>query len=532
MENAVKTARGRYEQLATERDPFLQRARDAAKVTIPALMPPTTDYSGSQKLYTPYQSVGSRGVNNLAAKLLLALLPPGQPFFRLAVDDFLLNELMDEAGGGQDGKDARGLFEKAMGTVEKAVMTRLEQMHLRRTTFELFRHLIATGNGLLYFRDDATKKNRGKGARLFRLDEYVCKRDVAGQPMEIIVEQQLSPTAAPPEVLALVDAANLERDERATERTIPLYTWIRREGKLWYIHQEVEGEMVPGSEGTETLERVSWHPLRFNQISSEDYGRGHVEEYIGDLISLEALSQALVEGSVAAAKLIFMVEEGSTTTRKKLAEADNLDVISGNARDVTVLQSEKVHDFQVAKGQADSLERRLSAVFLLSSGLPRDAERVTAEEIRLIAAELEDVLGGAYSLFAQEFQLPLVKKIMADMQAVQRLPKLPQDKIVPEIVTGLEALGRIRDLQKLDVLTRGVGDMFGQDAVAKWINVGAWIRRRGVALGIDIDGVIRSNEEVAKIEEQEQQRAMADKLAPEAMKQMGGGGAAATQPTQ
>ena len=48
-----------------------------------------------------------------------------------------------------------------------------------------------------------------------------------------------------------------------------------------------------------------WLVLRFNTVDGEDYGRGRVEEFLGDLKSLEGLSQALTEGSSAAAKVVF-----------------------------------------------------------------------------------------------------------------------------------------------------------------------------------------------------------------------------------
>ena len=42
---------------------------------------------------TPYQSVGSRGVTNLASKLMLALFPPQAPFFRLDVDELVYKQI-------------------------------------------------------------------------------------------------------------------------------------------------------------------------------------------------------------------------------------------------------------------------------------------------------------------------------------------------------------------------------------------------------------------------------------------------------
>ncbi len=63
-----------------------------------------------------------------------------------------------------------------------------------------------------------------------------------------------------------------------------------------------------------------WLVLRFNHVDGEVYGRGRVEEFLGDLKSLEALSQAMVEGSAAAAKIVFTVNPSSTTKPSTLAK--------------------------------------------------------------------------------------------------------------------------------------------------------------------------------------------------------------------
>ena len=64
-------------------------------------------------------------------------------------------------------------------------------------------------------------------------------------------------------------------------------------------------------------------PLRFNVVDGESYGRGRVEEFIGDIQSLESLMQSLVEGSAAAAKVVFMVSPSATTKPQSLAKAPN-----------------------------------------------------------------------------------------------------------------------------------------------------------------------------------------------------------------
>ena len=78
------TAKERYLKLKENRAKFVDRAQECSELTISSLIPPD-GFSNSSKLYNPFQSVGARGVNNLASKLLLLLLPPNSPFFRLSV---------------------------------------------------------------------------------------------------------------------------------------------------------------------------------------------------------------------------------------------------------------------------------------------------------------------------------------------------------------------------------------------------------------------------------------------------------------
>lgn len=107
-----------YSKLESDRLNFLTRARDCSKYTIPTLIPPAGHSSGT-KYYTPFQAVGARGVNNLASKLLLALLPPNSPCFRLQIDDFTLEELTKQEG-------MRADVEEGLSKIERAVQSEIE----------------------------------------------------------------------------------------------------------------------------------------------------------------------------------------------------------------------------------------------------------------------------------------------------------------------------------------------------------------------------------------------------------------------
>lgn len=518
----AETAEGRYEQFTSTRSPALQRARDAAALTIPSLMPPE-GASDATSLPQPYQSVGARGVGNLAAKLLLALFPPGSSFFRLTVDTFLMDKLTEKAKAAGEA-DPLGEVEAALSKIERAVLTRLEQRNTRPVLSEMFKHLIVAGNALLHILPDGALK-------LFTLQHYVVKRNGDGEPVEIIVKEALSRKALPPEVKEIVEAKQATGDQKSNDiETINLYTWVRRQANgSWLVHQEVFGQRIEETDGTYPKDKPAWLALRWNYVPGSDYGRGHVEEYIGDHFSLESLSQRIVEFAGNAARVLWFVNEAGTTSKKKVAESPNSQVIDGDAKDVTIMAMDKFPDFQVVESTADKIARRLEQSYLQNSSIQRSAERVTAEEVRYMAGELEQALGGTYSILGQELQRPLVVRLMAVMQRARELPILPEKTVVPQIITGLDGLGRSSDLMKLDMLITGIAQTVGPQGVAEYVNVGAYMKRRAAALGIDIDGVVRSEQEVQAARQQQAQAAMTMKLGPAGIKAMSDQATAAQQ---
>ena len=253
---------------------------------------------------------------------------------------------------------------------------------------------------------------------------------------------------------------------------------------------------------------MPWQVLRMVRQDNEDYGRGYVEEYLGDLKSLEGLSQALVESAAASSKVVFMVRPNSSTKKIELSRASNGDIITGSRDDVSTLQVEKQYDLRVVSEAIQRFEERMSYAFLLNSAVQRDADRVTAEEIRYMANELETALGGVYSLLSQEFQLPLVRILMERMSAKGTIPKLPKGTVRPTIITGVEALGRGNDLQKLREFTAEIGSIAKMNPeVVQMLNLTDLIKRIATGHGIDTEGLIKSEDQLAAEQQAAQEQA-------------------------
>lgn len=480
----MTSASKRYTTLSVDRQRFLSRAWDGSEVTIPFILP--RDLTKNQDLPTPYQGIGARGVNNLAAKLLLTLFPPNSPFFKFQIDDFTLGELQAE----------RAPIEEGLNAMERAVMDEVEAQSMRVPIHECLRHLIITGNALVF----VSPENK---VRVLHLDQYVTRRDPQGEVLEIIVKEEMSRELffdifghRPPS----------DNDESGDDRKpLDLYTVIKRKGGKVIIHQEVNDQVIPKTHSEVPKEKSPWLALRFSSIDGEDYGRGFVEEYLGDLRALEGLSKAILEGSAAAARAIFLVRPNGTTKLKTISQAPNLAVRQGSAEDVSVLQMQKFNDFRVAQETIGTTERRLAAAFLLNQSVQRDAERVTAEEIRFLANELETTLGGIYSLLSHELQLPLVHRIIARLEKTKKLPQLPKGTVKPVIITGFEALGRGNDANKLATFLQTASGILGPEAVIGYTNLSDALKRLGTGFGIDMKGLIKTEQEVQQEQQQAQQ---------------------------
>lgn len=497
----MDSAQTLYSRLENDRWTFLSRSRECAKVTLPFLIPPL-GHGPQNALPTPYQGIGARGVNNLASKLMLGLLPPNSPFFKLTIDEPSLNQ------AGMD--DFRTEIDIALGNAERVLMDELETTNLRPVAFEVFRHLIVSGNGLLFIPID------GLEFKFYSLEDYVVDRDPYGHLTAIVTKECVSPQQLSEEIVQAVEA---QAQQISRDKTVDVYTAVVKDGEKFKVWQEISGVVLPDSEGEYEKDNLPYLALRWNHVSGESYGRGMVEEYLGDLLSLEGLSRAIVEGAAAAAKVLFLVNPNGITRARTLAESPNGAIRDGNANDVTVLQMQKYNDFRVALETMNQIRDRLGYAFLLNTAIQRQGERVTATEIRMMAQELEDALGGVYSALSQEFQLPLVSVVMNRMQKQRRFPRLPKNVVKPLIITGVQALGRGQDLLRLDTFISGLVQSLGPEAM-RYLNVREYLERRAVALGVDTRGLVKTDQELQQEQQQAQQAEMMNKLGPSAIQGM------------
>ena len=488
-------ARTRYDVLQSDRQQFLDKAWEASRLTLPYLIRRDDDYSkGTKVLATPWQSAGAKGVVTLASKLMLALLPPQTTFFKLQIDESKIPEEVFEQN-----PLIRSEMETSFAKIERTIMEAIAASDDRVVVHQALKHLVVGGNALIYMMKDQLK--------MYPLNRYVVDRDGNGNVTEIITKEKVHKNLIKkflPKDQQDPKPNHPAGNYTSSEDECEVFTHVKRENNrvIWY--QEVYDKIIPSSYGKAPLDKNPWLPLRFNTVDGEAYGRGRAEEFLGDLKSLEALSQALVEGAAAAAKVVFVVSPSSTTKPATLAAAGNGAIVQGRPDDIGVVQVGKTADFRTAFEQAQNFEKRLAEAFLVMN--VRDSERTTAEEVRMTQNELESQLGGLFSLLTVEFLVPYLNRKLSDMQRSKAIPKLPGDIVKPTIVAGVNAIGRGQDRESLTQFMTTIAQTLGPEALQTYINPDEVIKRLAASQGIDVLGLVKGMDEVKGEQDQQQQQ--------------------------
>ena len=483
------TAKSRYDNLSSDRSQFLTEAEDATKLTLPYLIRGHEDtQKGMKQLKTPWQSVGAKGVVALASKLSLSLVPPQTSFFKLQVDESQLGEQFEP--------QIKSELDLSFAKIERTILDAIAASDDRVVIHQALQHLVVGGNALIFMGKE--------GLKLYPLNRYVIERDGNGQVIEIVTKESINKDLIPNyEDIKPKMGYESPVDGDPDEDECEVYTHVRRDNNRFVWYQEVHGKRLPNSQGKAPVDSTPWLPLRFNTVDGEAYGRGRVGQFIGDLKSLEALSQAIVEGSAAAAKVVFTVSPSSTTKPQTLAAAGNGAIVQGRPDDIGVVQVGKTADFATALQHMQTLEKRLNEAFLILS--VRQSERTTAEEVRMTQLELEQQLGGLFGLLTVEFLVPYLNRKLSIFQKTGQIPRIPKGIVKPIIVAGINSLGRGQDVQALGGFLQTIAQTMGPEAIAQYINPEEVVKRLAAAQGIDVLNLVKTSEQL----EQEQQQAAA-----------------------
>lgn len=466
--------KGEFNRMASLRETIVTRVERYAGWTLPTIFPSDTG-SSDEEFQNDYQSFGAQAVNNLANKIMMALFQPSRPFFRLTLTTEQEEEILLENAG-----MSQANIEEALAAGERGSMRELEKINARVTMTDCILQLIVAGNVLFYMPEDEPTQS-------YTIRDYVIERDLRGQVTKLIIRETKAVSSLSDDLAEM--AASNKIDESSE---VSLYTGIQKVGKdRFVVWQEME-DLCKCHEkvGHYSQDGLPWIPLTWSLARNKDYGTGLVEQYAGDFATLSTLAEAIIDYTVIMTDVKTLVDPTGMTNARLINEAKSGDYVHGREEDLHVHSAAVAQGADFLTNQFAVVERRLAAAFLLNSSVTRDAERVTAEEIRMQAQELESSYGGVYSRLSSDLQLPLAKRL------VKKFDDVLSD-VEPIIVTGLESLSRNSELDRTRAFFADLVSLANvPEEVAMRIDYGKLIAMLGAGHGIDHKSLLLSEKDV------------------------------------
>lgn len=403
---------------------LMDRIERYASLTIPKICLPEGFDTLSQDQTHDYQSIGAQAVNHLTNKAMLALFAPSRPFFRVAAGIKTLKELMAQGTTEAD-------IAPAMAKMERDAVKELDARGQRPKLYQILRHLIVTGNVLMVLNKD--------DIRVMGMRYFCVKRDTQGKLHTLIIREEVKADE-------LDDAVRAASPVHHDETKVSHYRYITRmpNGKYKMTQWINEFRLPEQFDGMWPENKMPYRVLTWDLSDESDYATGLVEEYAGDFEALSVLSESVVDGAVLGTEYRWLVNPTGMTSADDLNKSQNGDALPGVPADIAPTQGGNPAAIEIAERVLMRYERRVATGFLMLSGVQRDAERVTAEEVRLTAQELETAFGGVYSTLANNIQGPMATWLLAvagtDISGLD---------LKVQVITGLDALSRNGDLENL-----------------------------------------------------------------------------------
>ncbi|QJD54805.1 putative head-tail connector protein [Pseudomonas phage MR6] len=418
---------------------MIRKCEQFARFTNPSLMVDPLQ-TGTREIEHDFQSVGSVLLNNLASKLVSALFPTGVPFFKNTV-----TKALQEAAAERSVDDQQ--LASMLAQVDREAAERLFLNGALAKLTRMIKLLIITGNVLTY-RDPETSK-----FVVWSVRSFAVRRTSAGEYRCVVLKQLFKFDELPENVRADYEAKNPGRMK--PDASVDYYTVIEKQpgavNPRVVVWNEVDGIRC-GPESSYPEHLSPWILATWNLDDGQHYGTGLVEDFTGDFAKLSLVSEQLGLYELEALSILNLVDESAGGVIDEYQEADTGDYVRGKTAAITSYERGDYNKIAAIRESLGEVIQRLGQAFMYT-GNTRNAERVTAEEIRGLAREAEAALGGVYSLLAESLQTPLAYLTMAEVSPAL-LQGLVSKMYKPSIITGTQALSRAVAVQNLLAATQ------------------------------------------------------------------------------
>jgi len=455
----------KWKTLEVLKGDLIQRCEQYAMWTIPSVCPVDT-HDGIEQ---PKGNVaeGARLVNHLANRIVDTMFPSDKPFFTISLTPEAEQQLEEDLEKDEHEKYV-GDLKQATTQAENAAMRALKITAYRPIAVQAVQHQIVTGNAIIH------RTETGKRV-VYGIKDFCCTRDLKGELLTVILKDSKKFSSLPE---SIQDKLKETKNDYKPDSDVVLYTYYVKEKSRWCRLQGVDHHVVEETKRYYTPTDLPILSLTWSLSRGESYGRGLVEDHAPSFHNIDVTTLALLDLIGLAADFKFLVDPSSQLDIDELNMAKRGSYNPGKQGDISVPDFPKRIEIGLLMEAISKWERLLAQAFLLHSAGVRDAERVTAEEIRFYAKELESAYGGLYSRLALEWQQKEAEYLLSqiDFAAFNSVGIQTFDVIV---TTGMESLSRegqldnlrlaIADLQMLEAVPEDMRGVINARKFAEYV---------------------------------------------------------------
>lgn len=425
-----------WARLEGNRRQALERARKVSQYTLPYVCPPEGQNPDTVTSSSGFSSFCAQGVTNLVTKLNIALFRPSKPFFRLSPTASGMQAIV-----ANHGEAAASVIDKMLAEREEASMEQWNKRADSTVILAILEGLVVTGNVLVY-KDDVHGREK---FRAINLQDFVIERPATGMITRLIIRDSV--------MVGELDESTQKKLPRELKedptRIVSLYSgWEftgTKDGLFTYrMVQNVEEINVYQSKADQTEDEVPWFFVGGRRAPKATYCNPLIYPSISDIIVHHELSEAIVNGSLDAANVFWMVDPDLGTNVEDIEAAQMGDVVNGKNGSVQAMSTGSIGIIMSLHQMRQELESKLSKAFLQTIDAMQVKSSITATEVRAIVQELERVYAGVYAELAHSLQLPLAKRLMAsagfELDGSMELT----------VLTGMDSMSRQTDLDNLN----------------------------------------------------------------------------------
>jgi len=502
------TAEDFYTEQIRGRTGVEQIGRRLADLTIPSVFPPENYDNSFDSLAITNQSVNAFLVNSLSNGLTLSAFPPSLPMCKFTPVESKLQESI------RQDPELWSQTQYALSRREEIHRERLEATTARVAYQMTMKQLQVPGNCLVLWTDI-------NHPIVYNMHSYVVKRDAKGFPIVTVLKDCVSLAVADDDVVEAVKnhraSNNMSANKPKWQDTADIYhvqRFCKEEGEKgeWLYWQETEGGyVIPGTEFYSPFDVPPMYPAGLIMEAGSDWALGYCSDYEGDLKTMEELQSSIQDGAALLSWFLTFVKPTGSTNIRDVEKADNLDVLPGDAADVTSYQPARAADLSVVSNEAEKVARRLGIAFASEASIQRSGERVTKEEWVRMSMALEKAMGGLYSVIATGPQRWFVLRfIHLHEQEDKTVKPLPEGLISISVVTGLDGIGRSSEYENLMGWATDASNVLTPQVFGAKVNADDFLRRLAAGRAIKAEGLVKTPEQTqaeqqAAAQQQQQQ---------------------------